>query len=189
MRAEKTDAVETISAEIDGLEASLAKLEEDLQELAKDIAELQAAMKKASTLRHNEKAENEATIADAQAPEEAVAQALLVLKDFYKKAGDSTALLQEEPAPEIFDEPYASNHCVAASSMRYWFATCTVKSLISFFYQLILWAIYLPSTGPPSPYLQTYGMALALFIFTAMLFGCFASVSDEFVYTVLVPGS
>merc|ERR1719288_244880 len=39
--------------------------------------------------------------------ETAVAQALTVLKEFYAKAGDATALLQQQPeAPEIFDKPY-----------------------------------------------------------------------------------
>merc|ERR1712110_908283 len=37
----------------------------------------------------------------------AVAQAITVLKEFYAKAGDATALLQQQPAaPEIFDKPY-----------------------------------------------------------------------------------
>merc|ERR1711912_113142 len=34
-------------------------------------------------------------------------QAITVLKEFYAKAGDATALLQQQPvAPEIFDSPY-----------------------------------------------------------------------------------
>merc|ERR1712203_1004866 len=37
----------------------------------------------------------------------AVTQAITVLKEFYEKAGDATALLQQQPeAPEIFDSPY-----------------------------------------------------------------------------------
>merc|ERR1712085_81011 len=37
----------------------------------------------------------------------AVAQALTVLKEFYAKAGDATALLQQQPeSPEIFDSAY-----------------------------------------------------------------------------------
>merc|ERR1712217_972295 len=47
------------------------------------------------------------TVADAQAAQTAVAQAITVLKEFYAKAGEATALLQEQPeAPEIFDAPY-----------------------------------------------------------------------------------
>merc|ERR1719223_1012828 len=44
---------------------------------------------------------------DAQEAQTAVAQALTVLKEFYAKAGDATAFLQQQPeAPEIFDSPY-----------------------------------------------------------------------------------
>merc|ERR1712190_335103 len=43
------------------------------------------------------------TIADLEEAQTAVAQALTVLKEFYAKAGEATALLQQ---PEIFDSPY-----------------------------------------------------------------------------------
>merc|ERR1719240_2502032 len=106
-RKEKTAAVETLHAEIDQLEASIAKLTEDINELTKAVAELDAAMAKATALRQEEKATNTETIKDSQEAQTAVAQALTVLKDFYKKAGEATALLQQQPeAPEIFDKPY-----------------------------------------------------------------------------------
>jgi cell division septum initiation protein DivIVA len=104
-RKEKTEAVETLHAEIDQLEASIAKLTEDIAELTKAVAELDAAMAKATKLRAEEKAKNTETIADAEEAQTAVAQALTVLKEFYAKAGEATALLQQ-PAPEIFDSPY-----------------------------------------------------------------------------------
>jgi len=104
-RKEKTENVETLHAEIDQLEASIAKLTEDITELTKQVAELDAAMAKATKLRQEEKATNTETISDAQEAQTAVAQALTVLKEFYAKAGDATALLQQ-PAPEIFDAPY-----------------------------------------------------------------------------------
>jgi len=104
-RKEKTSAVETLHAEIDQLEASIAKLTEDIADLTTAVAELDAAMAKATTLRQEEKATNEQTVKDSQAAQTAVAQALTVLKEFYAKAGDATALLQQ-PAPEIFDSPY-----------------------------------------------------------------------------------
>jgi len=106
-RKEKTEAVETLHAEIDQLEASIAKLTEDIAELTKAVAELDAAMAEATTLRQDEKAKNTQTIADSQEAQTAVAQALTVLKEFYEKAGDATALLQQQPeSPEIFDSPY-----------------------------------------------------------------------------------
>merc|ERR1712100_854234 len=106
-RKEKTAAVVTLHAEIDQLEASVAKLTEDITELTKAVAELDAAMAKATTLRQEEKATNEETIKDSEEAQTAVAQALTVLKEFYAKAAEATALLQQQPeAPEIFDKPY-----------------------------------------------------------------------------------
>merc|ERR1719217_976819 len=66
-RKEKTEAVETLHAEIDELEASIAKLTEEITDLTKAVAELDAA----------------------------VAQALSVLKDFYAKAAEATSFVQQ----------------------------------------------------------------------------------------------
>merc|ERR1712228_1037042 len=57
-RKEKTEAVETLHAEIDQLEASIAKLAEDITDLTKAVAELDEAMAKATKLRQEEKAKN-----------------------------------------------------------------------------------------------------------------------------------
>merc|ERR1719392_282894 len=60
-------------------------------------------------MRQEEKATNMVTIKDAQEAQTAVAQALTVLKEFYSKAGEATALVQQKQqpvAPEIFDSPY-----------------------------------------------------------------------------------
>jgi prefoldin subunit 5 len=73
-RKEKTEAVETLHAEIDQLEASIAKLTEDISDLTKAVAELDAAMAKATTIRQEEKATNAATVKDAQDAQTAVAQ-------------------------------------------------------------------------------------------------------------------
>jgi len=95
-RKEKTEAVETLHAEIDELQASIAKLTEEIGELSKAIADLDAAMAEATEIRQKEKEENEVTIKDSQEAQTAVAQALTVLKEFYAKAGDATALLQKK---------------------------------------------------------------------------------------------
>jgi len=104
-RKEKTEAVETLHAEIDQLEASIAKLTEDIGDLTAAVAKLQEDMAEATKLRQEEKAKNTETIKDAGEAQTAVAQALTVLKEFYEKAGDATALVQQEP-PAIFDSPY-----------------------------------------------------------------------------------
>merc|ERR1719293_142360 len=96
-----------LHAEIDELETSIAKLTEDIQELTEAVAALDAAMAKATKLRQEEKAKNMETIEDSQEAQTAVAQAITVLKEFYAKAGEATALLQQQPvAPEIFESPY-----------------------------------------------------------------------------------
>jgi len=90
-RKEKTEAVETLHAEIDELQASLAKLTEQITELTEAVAALDAAVAKATGIREEEKAKNTETISDAGEAQTAVAQALTVLKEFYAKAGDSSA--------------------------------------------------------------------------------------------------
>jgi hypothetical protein len=106
IRKEKTDMVETLHAEIDELNASIAKLTEDLANLQQAIAELDEAMAKATGIRLEEKTTNAATVKDAKAAQKAVTQAMAVLKDFYAKAGEATALVQQ---PEIFDSAYKGN--------------------------------------------------------------------------------
>eukprot|EP00928_Gymnodinium_smaydae_P099830 TRINITY_DN963_c0_g1_i1.p1 TRINITY_DN963_c0_g1~~TRINITY_DN963_c0_g1_i1.p1 ORF type:complete len:710 (-),score=200.51 TRINITY_DN963_c0_g1_i1:78-2141(-) len=108
-RKEKTDAVETLHAEIDELEASVSKLTEDLSELAKAIAKLDSDMAESTKMRQEEKVTNAATIKDAQEAQTAVAQALVVLKEFYAKSAEATAFVQQgkrSGQPEIFDSPY-----------------------------------------------------------------------------------
>jgi cell division septum initiation protein DivIVA len=105
-RKEKTEAVETLHAEIDQLEASIAKLTEDISELTKAVADLDAAMAEATKLRTEEKAKNTETISDSQEAQTAVAQALTVLKEFYAKAAEATAFVQKKAEPEIFDSAY-----------------------------------------------------------------------------------
>jgi len=106
-RKEKTQSVENLHATVDELEASIAKLTKDVAELSEQVANLDSAVKKATENRASEKATNEQTIKDAGEAQTAVAQALQVLKDFYAKAGQATALVQQQPvAPEIFDKPY-----------------------------------------------------------------------------------
>jgi chromosome segregation ATPase len=109
-RKEKTEAVEMLTAEIDELTASVSKLSEEITELTKAVGALDAAVAKATGIRMEEKAKNKQTIKDAQEAQTAVAQALSVLKEFYQKAGEATALSQlkgGQPMPEVFsDEPY-----------------------------------------------------------------------------------
>merc|ERR1719326_2092004 len=109
-RKEKTNAVEILHAENDQLQASIAKLAEDITKLEEAVAEADKALATAQELRQKEDEKNTATIADAEAAQTAVAQAISVLREFYDKAAEATALVQknkQQPeAPEIFDTPY-----------------------------------------------------------------------------------
>jgi len=102
-RKAKTEAVEMIKASIDELTASISEIGEDITELSTDIAESDKAVAESTELRNKEKAENEAAIADAQAAQTAVAQAMVVLKEFYAKSAEPAALLQLRQQPEIFE--------------------------------------------------------------------------------------
>jgi len=107
-RKEKTEAIESLAAEKDLLEASMSKLTEDMASLAKAIKDIDAAMAEATELRQKEKPKNEETVKDAKEGEAAVQSAIAVLKDFYEKAGEATVLVQKSDAtpPELFDGPY-----------------------------------------------------------------------------------
>merc|ERR1719420_965802 len=106
-RKEKTEAVEVLHSEIDELQATIAQLTEQVAELNAAIAASDKAVAEATEIRNNEKAKNAVAIKDAQAAQEAVANALNVLNEFYAKAGGATALVQTKAAqPEVFDTAY-----------------------------------------------------------------------------------
>jgi prefoldin subunit 5 len=105
-RNEKSTAVETLHSEIDELSASIAKLTHQITELTQAVADLDSAVAEATKNREAEKAKNTETITDAQEAQTAVAQAVTVLKEFYAKAAESTALVQQ---PETFDTAYKGN--------------------------------------------------------------------------------
>merc|ERR1719378_1881652 len=77
-----------------------------------EVSELDTAIKDATDLRAKERAKNLETIKDAKAAQQAVANALSVLRTFYEKAGEATSLVQskkvgQKKQPEIFDDkPY-----------------------------------------------------------------------------------
>lgn len=77
------------------------------------MSELTKAIKEATELRAKEKEENEATLQDAKDGQTAIAEVIQVLQDFYGKAADATALVQDmdrakqQPVPPpVFEEPF-----------------------------------------------------------------------------------
>jgi len=105
-RDEKTAQSDTLNAEIDKLTADTTKLGEEIAALVQAIADNDAAVVEATTIREAEKTKNTATIADAKAASAATAKALKVLKTFYEKASQATAMMQVPGAPKSFDKPY-----------------------------------------------------------------------------------
>merc|ERR1719399_2199930 len=111
-RDKKSADVASLKAEIEELTAEIAKLGTDISNLQAAVKELDEAMAKATEDRAASKEKNEATIKEAKEAQEAVAQAIVVLKDFYAKSADATAMIQQkkqtpgEDAPESFEGPY-----------------------------------------------------------------------------------
>jgi len=121
-RDKKSADIESLKAEIEELTAEIAKLTQDISDLQAAVKELDEAMAKATEDRTASKEKNQATIKDAKEAQEAVAQALAVLKDFYAKAAEATALAQQTPgedAPESFDEPYKGNQAGGGGVMDF----------------------------------------------------------------------
>merc|ERR1719235_181254 len=112
-RDDKTTQADTLTANIEQMTAETQKLATEIQELSADVAASDAAVAKATAIREEEKAKNTETVADAKVAKAAVEKALTILKDFYEKAADATALVQtktvqRQPAgmPETFDDPF-----------------------------------------------------------------------------------
>merc|ERR1740120_30734 len=99
---DKTAAVEKLTAEIQQLEGEIATMGEQIDTLVQEQADITKAMVEATTVRQKEKAENEATIADAKAGSAAVATALQILQEFY--SGQAAFLQQRgRQVPEMAD--------------------------------------------------------------------------------------
>jgi hypothetical protein len=116
-RKTKTEEIDILMAETDALDAAIEILKNELNELQTALDDLDADVAKEVEIRTAEKAENEKTITEAKEAQAAVAEAILVLKDFYTKAAKATSFEQQgiagmhqrQPAdaPAIFDDtPY-----------------------------------------------------------------------------------
>ena len=105
-RSSKKQLVDTVRGEVNQLKVDITELGDELEALKKDITSLTADRAKATKLRKDEKAENVATIKDAQDAQKAIAQATAALDSFYSGTKAKASLLQKpvEGAPEIFDD-------------------------------------------------------------------------------------
>jgi len=99
--------VQRLSAELASLEAKKDALDQELSELSEQLTELNTALEEATTLRGESKEENLQTLKDAKEGLEAVKEALLVLKVFYKQSAKAKVFLQASPVDE--DDPGAAS--------------------------------------------------------------------------------
>mmetsp|Transcript_69301 Transcript_69301/g.203417 ORF Transcript_69301/g.203417 Transcript_69301/m.203417 type:complete len:668 (-) Transcript_69301:151-2154(-) len=97
-RNAKTSESNKLMAEIEAQSSTIATLGEEIETLAKEQQDLTTSMQEATKLREEEKTENTAIIADATAGNEAVQNALVVLKEFYSA---QASFVQQQQAPEM----------------------------------------------------------------------------------------
>jgi len=110
VRTTRTASVDNLRSQIDELGASINKLAAEITQLTGQVADIDGNVAKMTEMRSKEKVTNSATIKDAKDAQTAVSRALIVLKEFYAKASESTALLQKSSQnpekPEVFDATY-----------------------------------------------------------------------------------
>jgi hypothetical protein len=106
-RKQKTTAAEALHTKTDVLQVSIADRTQQIKELNDATQTARADLSKAQEVRSAEHAANTEQIADSTGAIEALAEAIAILEEFYKKAGQSTAFTQDEPEiPKIFEDPY-----------------------------------------------------------------------------------
>jgi len=117
----KTEAVDKLTSEVEKLNADISKLAMQIGDLMDSISEIDAALAKATEQRQAEKEKNAATVGDAKEGQEALTQAMAVLKEFYAKAAEATSLAQgpADDAPETFDSAYQGQQDQAGSVMGF----------------------------------------------------------------------
>jgi len=93
-REKKTAKVNKLTASVEGLAEDIDTMAKKIATLSSEQAALQKAMSEATEQRMKEKATNTDTMADASAGEDAVKQAVVVLKEFYSSQG---SFLQQAP--------------------------------------------------------------------------------------------
>jgi chromosome segregation ATPase len=124
MIEDKNATKEELQASIDELTAEIESLDSAIKENAVAIAEIDASVEEQTATRAEDKAENLATIKDAEEAQSAVSEAIAVLEEFYKSTGEvakeawefsqmkakvrrvQQAPGETEPMPEMESQPY-----------------------------------------------------------------------------------
>eukprot|EP00933_Yihiella_yeosuensis_P080768 TRINITY_DN94250_c0_g1_i1.p1 TRINITY_DN94250_c0_g1~~TRINITY_DN94250_c0_g1_i1.p1 ORF type:complete len:688 (-),score=249.43 TRINITY_DN94250_c0_g1_i1:58-2121(-) len=116
-RSETTEQIEALTASRDEGDAKVAKLESEIAQMKKELDENAAALEEATKIREGEKADNAATVKDAQDAQTAVANAEKVLNDFYAYAAQNEALLSAKQTPVIGNDKVSSGFDKAYKGM------------------------------------------------------------------------
>merc|ERR1719343_415141 len=95
-RDAKSEEVSKLTAEVESLNAEITQLAQDASDISSEIKELDAAMAAAVTDRTASKEKNELTIADAKEAQVTLEKAVAVVKEYYAKSAEATALLQKQ---------------------------------------------------------------------------------------------
>eukprot|EP00419_Tripos_fusus_P035295 CAMPEP_0172779856 /NCGR_PEP_ID=MMETSP1074-20121228/202633_1 /TAXON_ID=2916 /ORGANISM="Ceratium fusus, Strain PA161109" /LENGTH=716 /DNA_ID=CAMNT_0013616823 /DNA_START=45 /DNA_END=2196 /DNA_ORIENTATION=+ len=109
VRTSRTVDVERLTSEMDSLKANMAQLADEIVNLHAELAKTEEQIGTQTKLRQEQKAENEQTLKDAVEAQAAIEQAVTVLREFYARAAESTALMQQHGGrqpPEIFEGSY-----------------------------------------------------------------------------------
>merc|ERR1719409_2189013 len=129
-RDENIGEIEGDTATITKSDATITKLSEEVTQLTEEVAELNKGLNEATTLRANERAENEKTLSDANLGKAGVDKAIEILKGFYDNALVQTGAKYVPPnagadgqtvgdmAPDAgFDEESSGNQDAASGIM------------------------------------------------------------------------
>jgi len=111
-----------LSADLAGLEAKRDSLTEEIKQLQKDIKQETHALKEATDDRAEEKKANMKTLKTAKEGEASLAEAILILRVFYKQAAKA-AFVQASPVDEDTKGPgFSGNYKGKQSGMKAIFA-------------------------------------------------------------------
>jgi len=112
-KEEKESKRDELRDKIEEADARTMALADEIQEHNAEIQALTEHIQEETAIRNENKAENKAAIKDAKAAQEAITQALAVINDFYKEAGEKVFLQKghREPvkvpdSPETWDASY-----------------------------------------------------------------------------------
>jgi len=87
-KEDKEDKIKELDVNVDAENAKVAKLKGDIADADKMVADITAFMEEATEIRTAGKHENKVSIKDSKDAQTAIANAVAVLEDFYKKSGE-----------------------------------------------------------------------------------------------------